>query len=378
MSTELQQVTQAVAEFDRVAAGLAALQEQYGGIVYDVTSAPGMKEAKEARAAIREPRYEVERIRKAAKAPILALGKKLDSEAARITTALLKIEAPIDTVISAEEARKESEKAARIAAELKRAQDLQERVAELRGNQMLSPTSGSILISDHIQDLEEITVDDSFQELRQQAEDAKAAGLKRLGDLHAAALAHEAEQARIKAEREELARLRAEQITREAEDRARREAEERIARAARDEADRKARLEREAEAQRQAEALRLERAEAERQEAIRREAREIEERSAREERQRQEALLAAQREELARQEQEAAGRLADERAQFEREQETLRRVQPPKSAPKLAFSVPPPAEMIRVLAGHYRAHPDTVLDWLQAINWQEQKFSEVA
>ena len=53
---------------------------------------------------------------------------------------------------------------------------------------------------------------------------AKAAGLARLQELHAAAVAHEAEQARLAAEREELARLRAEQaecdrIAREALDR---------------------------------------------------------------------------------------------------------------------------------------------------------------
>jgi len=44
---------------------------------------------------------------------------------------------------------------------------------------------------------------------------AKAAGLARLQELHAAAVAHEAEQARLAAEREELARLRAEQAERD-------------------------------------------------------------------------------------------------------------------------------------------------------------------
>lgn len=221
MSVELSEVTNAVAEFDRVAAGLSELQSKYKGVIYDVTTIKGMAEAKEARRAVREPRIEVEKIRKAAKAPILALGKKLDSEAARITKALEELECPIDDQIKAEETRKDQEKQAKIEAEMRRVAALQERVAELRGCQTLTASSGSELIAGHIADLEKIPVDDSFEEFRQQAEDAKVAGLSRLRELHAAALAHEAEQDRIQAEREELARLRAEQAKREAEERAR-------------------------------------------------------------------------------------------------------------------------------------------------------------
>lgn len=234
MSTELVNVQTAVAEFDRVAAGLAALKEQYGGIVYEVHTTKGMEAAKAARAAIREPRYEIERIRKNAKAPIIALGKRLDSEAARITAELDKLESPVDEVIKREEARKEAEKQAKIEAERKRFADLQERVAMLRGNTMLSASSAPELIAEHIADLERITVDDSFQEFRKQAEDAKAAGLARLRDLHAAAVAGVAENARIMAEREELAKLRAEQAEREAESRAKIADEEHLAKVARD------------------------------------------------------------------------------------------------------------------------------------------------
>lgn len=250
MSVELSEVTNAVAEFDRVAAGLAELQSKYKGVVYDVASPKGMKEAIEARREIRTPRLEVERIRKAAKAPILELGRKLDSEAQRITKALLAIEEPVDAAIKAEEARKEREKQEKIELEMRRVAALHERVAELRGCQTLTASSGSELIAGHIADLEKLTVDDSFEEFRQQAEDAKVAGLSRLRDLHAAALAHEAEHARIQAEREELARLRAEQARREAEERARIAEEER-----------QARIAREAEAARQAEQLRRQREE---------------------------------------------------------------------------------------------------------------------
>lgn len=341
MSTELSEVSKAVAEFDRVGAGLAALREQYGNVVYDVTTTAGMTDAKAARLAIREPRYEIERIRKAAKAPILALGKKLDTEAARITSELEKLERPIDSAIKAEEDRKEAEKQAKIEAEQRRVANLQERVAYLRGNQTLSASSGSELIAGHIEDLEGESVE-GLEEFEQQGIDAKTAGLARLRALHAAALAHEAEQARIKAEREELEKLRAEQKKRDDAERTRIAEEERVAKVARD-----------AETSRQNEELRKQR-------------------------EAQEAEAARVRQEQAAE----AKRLADERAEIERQQAALRKAQEPPPAPPplppapvsrrgVAVPVPKAAEMIDVLAKHYRARPDTIIEWLRAIDWKQ-------
>lgn len=350
MSTELNEVTQAVAEFDRVSAGLAALRQQYGNVVYDVSTTAGMTDAKAARAAIREPRYEIERIRKAAKAPILALGKKLDNEAARITRELEKLELPIDEAIKAEEDRKELERQARIEAEQKRVADLQERLAELRGNRTLSATSGSKLIADHIEDLDRLAVDDSFQEFRQQAEDAKAAGLTWLRELHDSALAHEAEQARIKAEREELARLRKAEDERQAAERARLAEEERVARAAR-----------EAEAARQAEELRKQR-----------EAQEAENARVRAE---QEAAARAERARIAAEQK----RLAEERAEFARQQEQARQAREAEEREKAEqarlanLKRPEDAELVGVLARHYRVPDAKVIEWLAATNWKKAK-----
>ena len=390
MSTELIAVQQAVAEFDRVAAGIKVLQDKYGSVVYDVTTTAGMKDAKAARAAVREPRFEVERIRKDAKAPILALGKKLDTEAKRITEELLKIEEPIQLQIETEEQRKETEKQAAIAAEMKRVSDLQDRVAELRGCPNLSPTSGSELIAQHIQDLEGIAVDNSFQEFRQQAEDAKAAGLSRLRELHAAAIAHEAEQARLKAEREELAKLRAEQAERDrlerarlaeeerqrAEQRAREEAEAKAIREAEQEAlrkareafetqasaereriaeeERQARIAREAEARRQAEAMRHQQAE---QERLEREANE---------------RLRAESERIVAEER----ALAEQRAEFAREQEAARQAQEPEHV--VLSGIPSASDIVEVLAIHYDESPETIIDWLRGMDFCAVVSEEVA
>jgi hypothetical protein len=342
MSTELTEVTKAVAEFDRVGAGLAELSKQYKGVVYEVTTPKGMDDAKAARLAVREPRYEIERIRKAAKAPILALGKKLDTEAARITSELLKLEEPIDQQIKAEEERKEREKQAKIEAEQKRVTDLQERVAELRGCQALTPSAGSAFIAQHIADLEKLPVDESLQEFEQQGADAKAAGLARLRELHAAALTHEAETARIKAEREELARLRKAEEERQAAERARLAEVERVSRVAR-----------EAEAAKQAAELKKER-----------------------------EAQAAETARLRAEQEAEAKRLADAQAELARMQEEIRKAQEPPPAPPppppapvsrrgVAVPVPKAGELIDVLSKHYRAKPDTIIDWLRAIDWKQ-------
>jgi hypothetical protein len=337
MSTELETVSKALTDINAVSTGIADLTSQYGGVVYEVATTVGMDEAKAARLAVRTPRYEVERIRKAAKAPLLALGKKLDAEAARIETELLKIEGPIDQQIKVEEARKEVERQAKIDAELKRVADLQERVSELRGNQMLSASSGSQCISEHIADLEKIVVDASFEEFEAQALDAKEAGIARLRALHAGAVAHEIEQARIKEEREELARLREAQAQRDAE----------------------AKTARDAEAAKQAAQLKKEREEHEAAARLKRQQLADENEAAQKIRAAEEAKLAAARAEIARQ------------------QEELRKAQePPKPAvTRRGVAVKPPsaAELIEVLAKHYKAHPDTIIDWLQQAGFAQVK-----
>ena len=346
MSTELIEVQNAVAEMNRVEAGLVALREKYLGVVYEVATTTGMDDAKAARLAIREPRYEVERVRKAAKAPILALGKKLDTEAARITAELEKIEAPIDQQIKSEEARKEAEKQARIAAEVQRVAAIQERIAYLRGNPVLSAASASSLLADHIADLEQMPVDASFEEFEQQARDAKDAGLKRLADLYAAALEREAEQARLKAEREELARLRAEDAERA---RVAREAQAKADAEAKAERDRLAEIARQEQAA-EAERLRQERAENDR---ILKE--------------RQDALD-KQATELAAAQEVAEKKLADERAAFIQQQDAMNAAR--KSAPRKQ-KAPTKGEIIQVLSDHYQQPVETVEGWLKQYAWKD-------
>lgn len=232
MGTELEvaQVTTALAAFDKVGLGIAELQKNYGGVVFKVGEKEGMKAAIAARRAVREPRVAVEKLRKEAKAPILALGRKLDSEAERITAALSAIEDPIDEQIKNEEMRLHNEAIAKATAERERVERLDARVDSI----LLMPHDALGLSSKQVQacldEAKALVIDDSFQEFKDKAAGAKIATVAALEGVLAKALAAEAEAARIVRERAELETLRAEAAARDSAERERQRVEnERIA-----------------------------------------------------------------------------------------------------------------------------------------------------
>jgi hypothetical protein len=209
LATQLEAVSTALVKIDKVAAGIADLRAKYGSVVFDVATAKGMKEACEARAEIREPRYEVEKLRKAAKRPILDLGKKLDTEAERITNELLVIEGPVDLQIKTEETRKENERQAKAAAEAQRIATIRGRIEDdIRYAALAVANRSSTDITIFIKDIESIVVDHTFAEFQKEAEGAKATTLIRLRAAHANAVAVETEQKRLAEERAENERVR--------------------------------------------------------------------------------------------------------------------------------------------------------------------------
>ena len=118
--TDIEQVQGVLAKFSRVEAGLAALRQKHANVVYAVATTAGMEDAKAARAEIRAGRFAVEKLRKTAKTPLLAIGRRIDMEAMRITEEILEVEEPIDDQIKAEEARRLAEREAKRAAEVER------------------------------------------------------------------------------------------------------------------------------------------------------------------------------------------------------------------------------------------------------------------
>lgn len=179
-----------LAEFDVVEAGLKDLETKYAKVAYDCKTAQGLKDATEARWAIRKPRFAVETARKAAKAPVLELGRTIDSRAKAITTRLLAIETPIDQQIVAQEV-----------AEQERIDDIRRRIAEIEA----TPRQA---IGKSVEQLEAIidglnTLDlESFQEFKDAATAARTQAT--IDVTHLLTQARQAaELARLQAEREQ-------------------------------------------------------------------------------------------------------------------------------------------------------------------------------
>lgn len=347
MSTELEAVTTEVAKFDAVAAGIKALQETYTGVVYPVATTQGMADAKAARAAIREPRYEVEKIRKAAKAPILALGKSLDDRAKRITAALEAIEAPIDQQIKAEEDRKEAERQAKIDAELARVASIQDKIESIRALPVRATGKPSAQVAAIQAEAAAIVIDASYQEFAEQAGAALAQSVAALAGLHAGAVAAEAEAARVAAEREELTRLRAEQEQRDRVER------ERLA-----EEGRKAREAQAAEVARQQAELAAQRAEQER-------AAQVERDRLAAERAEQDRLAKIERDRQAAEQ----AKLDQQRAELVAEQDRARKQRDAEEAAKQAAKRPTDDAIIAALAEHFKVTPKIVRTWL---GWEKR------
>lgn len=332
--------TTQIVEYSQTEAALAELRDKYAVAVFDVSSTRGMTEARSARAELRTIRVALEAKRKELKAPILERGKLLDDEAKRITAEIVALEEPIDNVIKAEEQRRAAEKAAAEEAERQRLAEIQGHINAIRNApvQFASASSEEIAAyQDEMVNLE-ITLDD-YAELTGEAMQAKQQTLDKLTELHAAAVAREAEQERITQEREELEKLRAEAAERE-----------RLAAEEADRAEVRARNEREAA---EAEQRRVAEQQAAQQAEIDRQREELEAEKAatakaEQDKRDTEAAAAAKAEQ--------AKRDAEEKAKAEQaERERLN-------------TRPTDAELIAVLAAHYRAPKALVIEWLEGLD----------
>lgn len=207
----IEQVQSALSELDKVSAGLEDLAARHPvDLVFDVTSAKGMREAVAHRAAWRDPRLAVERARKAAKAPVLALGKDIDARAAWITEQLLLGEEPVDAQIKAEQARQETARREAALAESARITAIQEALADIHMEAMSVIGKPSAVIEAKLAEMSARTLDPLvYQESIAQAGAAMKSALDKLTMALSAAKHTEAEAARVAAERAELEQLRA-------------------------------------------------------------------------------------------------------------------------------------------------------------------------
>lgn len=233
----------AITEYSPIAAALAIIEEKFAGAVFDVATKDGMAMAKTARAEIRGYQTNLEAVRVSIKAPALQRCREIDSEAKEIDARLAKVRAPIQAQIEKQEAEIEAAKQAKLQAEIARIEAIRARIA---GIEAMVPASGSSAqIEQCLIAAKNTAIDEGFGELAEDAGKALELTIFRLQNMLAERLNAEAEAARIKAEREELDRLRAEDAERrmketemlareaaaaharrEAEDKARREAQE--------------------------------------------------------------------------------------------------------------------------------------------------------
>lgn len=296
-----------IAEYSPTAAALAELRHRFSNIAFDLSTTKGDKEARAARLELVRLRTSLEAKRKELKAPALERSRLIDDEAKRITSAILELETPIDQQIKAAEQKREAEHQAKIEAERQRVATIRARIESITSVALRAVGKPAAEVEAKIKLLVGITVGPDFAEFKAVAESAHADTLGKLRDMHAAALAAEAEAARLAAERAELERMRAEQEERE-------------------------RVERERMAAEQARIAAEQRAEAERLEALAREQRErlaADEAAAKAEREKADRAAAAER---AEQDRIAAEARAAEQRRIDEQAAELRRQQEAEAA----------------------------------------------
>jgi IgA-specific serine endopeptidase len=183
----------------------AILKAEADTIAPDASTTAGMEICVKYRAAFRDDvRVAGEKARVVRKAPILEIGKLLDSKYAELKKAVVPYEAKFDAAIKAEEKRKEDLKRA----EAEREEKVRLRIVAIRDLPLAAVGKPAAAIAGMIAALEADVPDDSFGKLLDAAMTARAEVMAKLAGVHTAAVASEEEAARIAAERVELAQLR--------------------------------------------------------------------------------------------------------------------------------------------------------------------------
>lgn len=204
-------------------------------VTYDIKTTAGMATAVELRRRFRDIRIGAEKERKARKAPVLEIGKLLDSQFKELEAEVEAYESRHDTAIKAEEAEKERIRQEKVAAENARQAGIQKRIDWIVSQPLAAAGKPSAKIAELIETLSNAKVDaEVFMEHAGRAQVAKDEALAKLEALRKAAADQEAESERLRLEREELDRQRKEQAERDRVERERRQAEEAAAKAKRD------------------------------------------------------------------------------------------------------------------------------------------------
>lgn len=333
----------------------------------------------------REQVHSARMVLKTLRVDIQKRGKEARDNATKFSKAVIAEENKLIALISPEEDRLqklqdgwdaaiEAEKQAKIDAELKRVADIQKRIAAIREFPDGLSLRSAADVQKKLEEAEAFAIDETFEEFAEAARSTLANAVLAVKNIHYERVQYETEQARIKAEREELEQLRAAQAKRDAEERARIAEEERQAKAARDAEAAKQAAELKAAREKQAAEAAAERKRIADEEAAAKAIRDAEAaKQAEELRLQREAQAKADADAKAIRDAEAK-KLADERAEFERQQAAARKVKEEEERVKreqarlASIKKPADDELLGVLAHHYSVPVSKVIEWVLALD----------
>ena len=199
-----------VAKFDAIAAGLAAIERAHPKdvLVAAINTPAGMKLAEGAWRAYRNPRLDVEKARKAAKTPVLALGRAIDEFAGGLESRLREGEDHYKAQIDAEEERKAVARAEAARVEAERIAKHHAGILTIRSylTRSQAPDMTAARIAAGMEMLRAIEIGPDWQEFAVEAANAQCGTLESMRLLHAQAASREAEAQRQEAIRIENAR----------------------------------------------------------------------------------------------------------------------------------------------------------------------------
>lgn len=161
--------------------------------------------------ALKNARIAIEKAGKMAREDAQAFSSAVIAEQKRLIGITEAEETRLQELRDGWDAAIEAEKQRKITAERKRVADIQDRIKGMRNLSLNAFGKPSEVIQAAFEIAADIVIDESFAEFADLANDAKRGTLQELQGMLESTLAQEAEAARLKAEREELDRLRAEQ-----------------------------------------------------------------------------------------------------------------------------------------------------------------------
>lgn len=206
----------AIARFDPLRAGLAALKEKFTDYVPDLSTKAGEDVARAHRKELVTIRTSATKIYEQLNAPLLDAQRQARAMRDEIAATAEKFELPIDAAIKAKELEREAEKKRKADAEAARVKAIRDRITNIASLPTLAVDLCSADIQAVINDLGNLAFsEERFGEFLDEAEELATTIGHKLSAMRDGAAAREAEALRLAAERAELERLRYEQIERD-------------------------------------------------------------------------------------------------------------------------------------------------------------------